>query len=175
MLDLLTSLVDKSLALAEVSEKATRYGFLESVRHYARDRLRESGEEARTQQQHLAYFLALAEDAEPELMGADRAAWLDRLERRDNLRPPFHGPCPQAPTPPPDCVSPARSPTSGGYVGMSARAAVGFPACSPPLPETRVLPRAPKRATRPAYWRSPRTNVQPPRLSMKTPLPSRGN
>ena len=36
---------------------------------------------------HLAYFLALAEEAEPLLIGADQQAWLDRLEtEHDNLR-----------------------------------------------------------------------------------------
>jgi non-specific serine/threonine protein kinase len=87
MLDHLTSLADKSLALAEVSGKATRYGFLESVRHYAREQLRDSGEEAQLQRRHLHFFLALSEDAEPQLKGAEQQVWLDRLEiEHGNLR-----------------------------------------------------------------------------------------
>ena len=57
------------------------------MRAYARDRLRESGEEAEWQSRHLAYFVALAEEAEPELPGAEQAEWLRRLEEEhENLR-----------------------------------------------------------------------------------------
>ena len=87
MLDLFTSLVDKSLVLAEEHDGATRYRLLETVRQYARDRLRESNQEARWQSRHLAYFLVLAEEAEPQLIRADQQAWLDRLEtEHDNVR-----------------------------------------------------------------------------------------
>jgi predicted ATPase len=85
--DLLTSLFDKSLAIAEERHAATRYRMLETVRQYARDRLLENAEEARWRTRHLAYFLRLAEDAEPRLMGPDQAIWLDLLEtEHDNLR-----------------------------------------------------------------------------------------
>jgi predicted ATPase/class 3 adenylate cyclase len=87
VLDLLTSLVDKSLVVAEERNGATRYRQLETVRQYARDRLLERGDEAQWQRRHLAHFLAMAEAAEPQLMGADQQAWLDRLEtEHDNLR-----------------------------------------------------------------------------------------
>jgi predicted ATPase/DNA-binding winged helix-turn-helix (wHTH) protein len=86
-LDLLTSLADKNLVLAEAYDGATRYGLLETLRLYARDRLRESGEEMGAQRQHLAYFLMLAEEAEPQLTASDQQGWFDRLEtERDNLR-----------------------------------------------------------------------------------------
>ncbi len=87
VLDLLTSLADKSLLHAEERDGTTRYRLLETVRQYARDRLLESGEAQRWRDRHLAYFLALAEKAEPQLMRADQRAWLDRLEtEHDNLR-----------------------------------------------------------------------------------------
>ena len=86
-LDLLTSLADKNMVLAEERDGATRYWFLETVCHYARDRLRESGEQMNVQRRHLAYFLTMAEEAEPLLLGADQHAWLERLEtEHDNLR-----------------------------------------------------------------------------------------
>ena len=41
-LDLLTSLVDKSLVVAEPQQEHTRYRLLETVRQYAQDRLAEA-------------------------------------------------------------------------------------------------------------------------------------
>jgi len=85
-LDLLTSLVAKSLVLHEERNGATRYRFLDTVRDYARDRLRESGEEARWKGRHLAHFLMMANEAEPQLTGAAQEAVLGGLEmEHDNL------------------------------------------------------------------------------------------
>jgi tetratricopeptide (TPR) repeat protein len=58
-----------------------RFGMLETVREYADERLTESSEAAAIQTRQLAYFLELAETAEPELYGARQAAWLDRLDQ----------------------------------------------------------------------------------------------
>ena len=87
VLDLLTSLVDKSLVVAEERMAATRYRLLESVHRYATERLHELGEESVRRGRYVAYFLAMAEEAEPQLTGKDQRAWLDRLEtEHDNLR-----------------------------------------------------------------------------------------
>jgi predicted ATPase/class 3 adenylate cyclase len=88
ILDLLTQLLNKSLILAERKQgQKTRYRMLETIRQYARDRLAESGEAERTSEHHLAYFLQLAERAEPELRGAKSIIWLERLEAEHaNLR-----------------------------------------------------------------------------------------
>jgi non-specific serine/threonine protein kinase len=87
VLELLASLTDKSLVLAEASTGAIRYRLLETVRHYALDRLRGTGEEARLKRAHLAHFVTLAEEADRKLNGPDMAAWLDRLEMdHDNVR-----------------------------------------------------------------------------------------
>ncbi len=87
VLDLLTSLADKSLVLAEPREAGTRYRLLETVRQYARDRLEESGDASAWRQRHREYFLALAEEAEPQLRGAAQAEWLRSLDaEHDNLR-----------------------------------------------------------------------------------------
>ncbi len=57
MLDHLSSLVDKSLVLAEPEiGGSTRYRFLESIREFAGALLRESGEERETLLRHLAFF-----------------------------------------------------------------------------------------------------------------------
>jgi hypothetical protein len=83
-LDTLQSLVDKSL-LRQANE---RYWMLETIRKYAAERLHESGEYERRRRRHAKHFLALAEEAEPNLFssGGPREL-LDRLEREhDNLR-----------------------------------------------------------------------------------------
>jgi predicted ATPase/DNA-binding winged helix-turn-helix (wHTH) protein len=87
VLDLLTSLANKSLMLAEERGGAMRYGLLETVRQYAWERLRRDGEEPAWQGRHLAYFIALAEEAELHLRGAGQQGWFERLEiEHDNMR-----------------------------------------------------------------------------------------
>jgi len=87
MLDLLTSLVDKSLLVADPGEGAPRFRLLETVRQYAREGLEARGESALIRDRHQAFFLAFAETAEPHLKGPDGERWLDRLETdHDNLR-----------------------------------------------------------------------------------------
>ncbi|HEY6104233.1 MAG TPA: tetratricopeptide repeat protein, partial [bacterium] len=87
VLDLLATLVDKSLVIAEESGSDIRYRVLETIREYGRDRLQESAEAAAAHGKHLHWFLRLVEDAEPELRRPAQLAWLDRLEtEHDNLR-----------------------------------------------------------------------------------------
>jgi non-specific serine/threonine protein kinase len=73
---------------AEVASSGeTRYGMLETLRAYARERLASRGETEPVQRRHAAYYLALAEAAAPRLRGVTQRAWLDRLEQaHDNLR-----------------------------------------------------------------------------------------
>lgn len=89
VLDLLASLVDKSLVLVEEDRTATvaRYHLLEPVRQYMLDHLLASGESKEVRDRHLAHYLALAESIAPALHGPDQLNWLDRLDdERDNLR-----------------------------------------------------------------------------------------
>jgi predicted ATPase/DNA-binding SARP family transcriptional activator/DNA-binding CsgD family transcriptional regulator len=88
ILELLGTLVGKSLVVVEVAEDGSvRYTLLEPVRQYARAKLEESGEAEAIRRRHATFFLALAEEAEPELKGADQETWLERLEaEHDNLR-----------------------------------------------------------------------------------------
>ena len=88
VLDLLSHLVDKSLVMvAEQQSGEARYRPLETVRQYGRERLEESGGAERARRRHAEYFVALAEEAEPELKGAQQVAWLDTLEtEQGNLR-----------------------------------------------------------------------------------------
>lgn len=87
VLDLLTSLADKSLLVAEQEQGQTRYRLLETIRQYARDRLIESGDVEKVRERHQAFFVAFAEEAAPHLRGREQAAWIHRLEtEHDNLR-----------------------------------------------------------------------------------------
>jgi tetratricopeptide (TPR) repeat protein len=88
LLDGLSSLVDKSLLRQfEASDGEPRFSMLETIRDYATERLIESDEYEPLRRAHAQYFLALAEQAEPELTGPRQADWLKRLEgEHDNLR-----------------------------------------------------------------------------------------
>jgi tetratricopeptide (TPR) repeat protein len=87
VLDHLGQLVEQSLVRVEPNEVMTRYGMLEPVRQYALERLQESNEEEQTRTRHAAFFLTVAERAEPELWKPNQLRWLDLLEiDQDNLR-----------------------------------------------------------------------------------------
>jgi predicted ATPase/transcriptional regulator with XRE-family HTH domain/Tfp pilus assembly protein PilF len=84
----LGSLLDKSLIQQEwTGPDAPRFTMLETIREYALDCLATSGEAALLGRQHAAYYLALAEQAAPELTGPDQATWMKRLDGEyGNLR-----------------------------------------------------------------------------------------
>jgi predicted ATPase/DNA-binding CsgD family transcriptional regulator len=88
VLDVLSGLVEKSLVVAKGSgEGGPRYRLLEPIRQYAQEKLEESGEAGSAKRAHAQYFLALAEEAEPELLGPREAEWYNRLEEEhDNIR-----------------------------------------------------------------------------------------
>jgi predicted ATPase/class 3 adenylate cyclase len=84
VLDLLTNLVEKSLAASEV--EGAHYWLLETVRQYAQERLDESGEGNQVRTRHLNFYLAFAEKARPQLVGPQQGVWLARLDQeRENL------------------------------------------------------------------------------------------
>ena len=82
------SLLEKSLLRQEEGVGGEpRFVMLETVHEYAREKLKESGEAEEIKRAHAEYFLALAEEAEPELKGPDQLEWLEKLEaEHDNLR-----------------------------------------------------------------------------------------
>lgn len=90
VLDLLTSLVDKSLVVYDEDEREageSRYRLLETVRHYAADKLAEAGEDAAARDRHRDWFLRLAEEDMPKLRGPRQAQWLNHVEADySNLR-----------------------------------------------------------------------------------------
>jgi predicted ATPase/DNA-binding CsgD family transcriptional regulator len=83
-----SSLIDKSLLqpMDQVGE-GPRLIMLETIREYGLESLAAHGEEEATREAHAAYYLRLSQEAEQNLVGAEQAVWLDRLEREhDNLR-----------------------------------------------------------------------------------------
>jgi predicted ATPase/DNA-binding CsgD family transcriptional regulator len=88
VLGFLSGLVEKSLVVAKSSgEGGVRYRLLEPVRQYALEKLKESGEAEAAKHAHAQYFLAMAEEAEPKLLGPRETEWYERLEEEhDNIR-----------------------------------------------------------------------------------------
>jgi tetratricopeptide (TPR) repeat protein len=91
ILDLLDGLIDKSLVLAEEQPVGVmRYRFLETLRAYAAERLRDADEASRLANQHTRYFVELTERTDV-IRQADwgrwrREAWPWLLAEQDNLR-----------------------------------------------------------------------------------------
>ena len=87
VLETMESLVGKSLVKQTEADGEPRFAMLETIREYAGERLIAAGDEERVRERHRDYFLALAEEAEPKLIGAEQAEWLQRLEEEhENLR-----------------------------------------------------------------------------------------
>ncbi|HEX5106286.1 MAG TPA: hypothetical protein VFV87_20845, partial [Pirellulaceae bacterium] len=81
VVDLLASLGEQSLLSSPtVVGGGDRVAMLETVREFALETLVASGEAQRARYAHGAYFLGLAEEAEPHLTGKDQIQWLNRLE-----------------------------------------------------------------------------------------------
>ncbi len=82
------ALLDQSLLHSQKPEAGEpRFGMLITIREYALERLKLSGELARLQRRHGGYYLGLAETAAPHLSGDEQMVWLNRLESdHDNLQ-----------------------------------------------------------------------------------------
>jgi predicted ATPase len=106
ILDLVTSLVDKSLVMFDHESSGARYGLLETIREFAhehlskqrygmletirefaQERLQQRDEVAATAVRHCEYYLDLAKTARDKLRGPEVGEWTRRLEvELDNLR-----------------------------------------------------------------------------------------
>jgi predicted ATPase/DNA-binding CsgD family transcriptional regulator len=88
VLNVMASLLDKCF-VQQVEQAGNEPWFmmLETMREFGLEALAASGEMEATRQTHAAYYLALAEEAEPAWEGPLQAMWSERLEREhDNLR-----------------------------------------------------------------------------------------
>ena len=84
VMDLLANLVEKSLVLLDLD--SGRYRMLDTVQHYAAERLAAGDDDATTRSRHLTWCLALAERARAGLAGPEQGRWIAELDReRENL------------------------------------------------------------------------------------------
>jgi predicted ATPase/class 3 adenylate cyclase len=84
----IASLVEKSLVRPVAGPAGEpRFSMLETIREYALERLEGEDDGEAVRQRHADYFTVRAEEAEPEILGADQLGWLERLEvDHDNFR-----------------------------------------------------------------------------------------
>ena len=87
-LDLISSLVKKSLVVAETSGRTqVRFRLLETIREYLLEKLNQAGEAELWRDRHLNLYLARAEEGAPKLGGSYQQLWLNWLDDEiDNLR-----------------------------------------------------------------------------------------
>jgi predicted ATPase/DNA-binding SARP family transcriptional activator len=88
LVDRIESLLNNSLLRTEpMSEGEPRFGMLETMREYALERLVERGDGDAVRRRHAGFYLRLAEDAEPALLGPEQMRLARKLDsERDNLR-----------------------------------------------------------------------------------------
>jgi predicted ATPase/class 3 adenylate cyclase len=88
VLDVLGSLVAKSLVVADIEEGTSpRYRLLESTRQYARERQKQAGEATKFARKHCEVFRQLMTTLDERLLRADdRAAAMALVPELDNLR-----------------------------------------------------------------------------------------
>jgi predicted ATPase/transcriptional regulator with XRE-family HTH domain len=87
VLDLLTSLVDKSLVVSELLGDEARYRLLEATKQYAREKLDARGERPQLARNHAESYTALAERLENTWYTAAERDWFTRSEAElDNWR-----------------------------------------------------------------------------------------
>lgn len=80
LLDLLGSLVVKSIVVRDQSGRRPRYRLLDLIRRFGLVQLHAAGEETGLRERHGEAVLSLAERASTQQWGPEQSAWLDRLE-----------------------------------------------------------------------------------------------
>ncbi|MBT2268958.1 hypothetical protein [Rhodococcus erythropolis] len=86
-LDVLASLVDKSILIREEQTGAVRFRLLETLREYGLEKLQQSGEEPEMRRRHRDWYHQLLLTVEAEWIGPRQLEWIARLTReQSNLR-----------------------------------------------------------------------------------------
>jgi predicted ATPase/class 3 adenylate cyclase len=87
VLDVVTSLVEKSLLRVEESDDGVRYRLLETIRDYAREKLIMRDELFKLRTAHCDYYFVMAKAANRGSQGAEQGEWNRRVETElDNIR-----------------------------------------------------------------------------------------
>jgi DNA-binding CsgD family transcriptional regulator len=91
VLELVASLVEKSLVTRVEGGLGARYRMLETIRDFGRERLRESGEQPALQRRHRDWYLGLARQVNVHSLGPSQAEWWQRASvELPNLREALH-------------------------------------------------------------------------------------
>jgi predicted ATPase/DNA-binding SARP family transcriptional activator len=86
VVQLLGTLVDKSIVTVSFPTADARYDVLDTVREYALERLAASGGLAAARKAHAEYYATVADAAQGPLRGPEWRSWIERLELdHDNL------------------------------------------------------------------------------------------
>jgi len=87
LVDLLSSLVDKSILVRTEASGVIRFRLLETLRAFGRDKIEQTGEYYELRRRHHDWYQRLATDAEAEWFSSRQLQWYARLERElPNLR-----------------------------------------------------------------------------------------
>ena len=87
VLDLLQSLIEKSLVMLVERDDGARYLMLDTIGEYVREKLAQRDDADAVAAQHCQHYFALAKTANKGLPGPEQADWLWRLEvELDNIR-----------------------------------------------------------------------------------------
>ncbi|RNM14771.1 ATP-binding protein [Nocardioides pocheonensis] len=81
VLEALTSLVDKSIVIAERIDGVVRFRLLETIREFGRDQLSASGEVGRLRRSHRDAYVRLVERADADWVSPRQVGWFARLDR----------------------------------------------------------------------------------------------
>ncbi|HTF06582.1 MAG TPA: DUF4062 domain-containing protein [Asanoa sp.] len=82
LLGMLDALIGSTLVCRDTTpDGQPRFAILDTIRHFALERLRDSGRWVAVHDTHAAYYLNLARAAEPQLNRVAGAPWMHRLER----------------------------------------------------------------------------------------------
>ncbi len=85
--DLVGSLVDKSLVIADDRGDSVRYRMLETIREYGAERLDEAGERAEVARRHRSHYQALPKTPRRKRRGRSQARWrASVMAELDNVR-----------------------------------------------------------------------------------------
>lgn len=87
LLDLVSFLIDKSILVRIQANNVVRYGMLDTIRDFGREKLRESGDDKALNRRHRDWYEQLAAHAEADLISSRQQVWQARLDREHaNLR-----------------------------------------------------------------------------------------